>query len=1362
MIRRIIPLALFTLSTVLAVAQAPKAVKSGALSPTLNPSMACPPGASPDAGISTQNLFPSAQSNDVLFLCMGDSMDVQHFGGDLSGDPVPATPPGFTYVFYNCPPTNSGPTADDILNDPCHIVILPGSISAVQSDIDIDGNATFFNQGQAQAALNAGNPVQVWFAPFTLDNFATFSTEPDGTGVQGPCINVNTTDAFSVTYLNAIEGTNIDVAADGNCTASFTVTGGLPEFDGSDYTNVSVTLSTDPTVVGNVDGVNFTHNEVITFTVPQAGIYNVLVEDDKSCAASFTIDMTGCSEVIFDASEEFGSPGSTVCVQIDVSGFTNVLSFQYTINWDPAVLQLPTPITSSVNDLNALPDPIFFGPANPTNSLTVNWSDVDFMGESLPDGTTIFEICFTLIGPAGSSSPITFSGNPTQIEVLNPAFQTLGFNGQAGSVNIAGAITLTFTSCSSLQGGADVGSFTVTASGGVPPYNFTWVNLGNPGINGSGGILFDGGTDIIGDNIPGGDVPLPPGTYEVTLSGSNGDPPTVATVEIFNVEPLVVSLSSTNPTCFDSPDGTASLSTANLGGVNPLSIVWSTMETDVDNIGGLVSGIYAVTVTDAAGCVDFDQIQLTTPPIIIDTVSLQHVTCNGPGNDGAIIVQASGGVVAPGSDYDYAWDNGGVGPNINFLTPGNYCVSVTDDNLCEIVHCITINAPMPPVIIGFDSVSVACPLDMNGELTVNAVPGNSAIDSYTWDPAQPGANETITNLGPGTYNVTVTAVDGCIATGSATLFAPTAMVFDSAQTVSPNCPGDVNGSITVFVSGGTEPYTYTWNTGAVSNFPLLPGLVGDSTYTVTVTDSGMCGDTVIQDILLEDPPEIMVAFTNLGSVMCNGGLPCDGQATALASGGTGTTGLYNFNWPSGETFNGVAQSTAMQLCQGALVLEVNDGLCSVTVDTIIEAPALLTIDSIASFTTQTSCFGTSDGAAVVQGQGGIPGYTYQWINPNVTGPSISNVPAGTYSVVITDANGCTVVSDATVNEPDLLVASMADTIDAQCEGSADGQLTASWTGGNPGNATYAWTNNVSTTSVATGLVAGSYTVTITDENGCNDIATGFVDEPPAIFFIIDTIVDPLCFGFQTFITIDTAFGGEGGNNVPFSFSVDGGPRQPVTTGSIAVLAGNHTVAVFDATQMCSSEEEITINQPPPLTVNLGDDQTIELGDSIDLEPTIGSFLPIDSILWTPLTALTCLDSACSEVNVMPLETTAYSVVAIDVNGCTGTDDIIIDVDKNRNVYIPNIFTPDGDGLNDVFRIFTGLGVEKVNYMRVYDRWGEQVYQVKEFIPADFGNPGWDGFFKGKVMNPGVFVYLIEVEFTDGIVLVYRGDVTLIH
>ena len=170
---------------------------------------------------------------------------------------------------------------------------------------------------------------------------------------------------------------------------------------------------------------------------------------------------------------------------------------------------------------------------------------------------------------------------------------------------------------------------------------------------------------------------------------------------------------------------------------------------------------------------------------------------------------------------------------------------------------------------------------------------------------------------------------------------------------------------------------------------------------------------------------------------------------------------------------------------------------------------------------------------------------------------------------------------------------------------------------------------------------------------------------------------------------------------------------------------------------------------------------VDLGDSLSvLDPIIVSSVPIDSFIWSPPTQLSCVD--CKNPRVNPIDDQLYTLVVIDVNGCTGTGSVLVDLDRNRNVYIPNVFSPNGDGINDDFKVYTGPGVSAINFVRIYDRWGELVHEVLEPTPSPDGTAGWDGYFNGDEMNPAVFLYLIEVEFIDGQVLVYRGDISLIH
>jgi gliding motility-associated-like protein len=128
----------------------------------------------------------------------------------------------------------------------------------------------------------------------------------------------------------------------------------------------------------------------------------------------------------------------------------------------------------------------------------------------------------------------------------------------------------------------------------------------------------------------------------------------------------------------------------------------------------------------------------------------------------------------------------------------------------------------------------------------------------------------------------------------------------------------------------------------------------------------------------------------------------------------------------------------------------------------------------------------------------------------------------------------------------------------------------------------------------------------------------------------------------------------------------------------------------------------------------------------------------------------------------PLDDVVYTLLVTDANGCFGSGDLLIEVDPSRNVYIPNAFTPNNDGINDIFGPFTGTGVRRIQNMQIFDRWGELVFFEDDFLPDPLGTTGWDGRFGGSVMNPAVFVYIISVEFTDDQVLTYKGNVTLLR
>ena len=1467
----------------------------------------------------------NGQSNDIdpdtIFLCQGDMFNVVHNGdADLSGDPNVATTPGVTYIWYDCPPTQTGPDLNGVLTDGCIYMGPPAPANGfyVTAGGNFNGNQTFNNPGTLQNTFNGGSPLLLWFAPITIDNFSLKQYEVDpGSGVTGPCVNVNTDEAFAVVYLNEIEILNVNNnTGTSGCSGRVDVFGGLPEYDGSFY-DVTITLQGNPSVQGTVTNNNpITHGGPINFDVPAPGLYQIAVEDGKSCGATILVNMTGCVNVTQSISSAVAAPGDNVCLDVTVEGgFNAIASVQYAITFDPAILQF----TGVQNFTPLLPNFNQSSVSVQNDTLRVVWFQ-GVGGTSLPDGTVLFQVCFDVIGPDGSCSNVPFVeiGPITDIEIIDENGNELGFNGIQGLVCVsnsalqANAVQNDVT----CPGGMD-GGFTVTVSGGTPPYNITWQSsMGGP-VGGPGVINIDGGS-FTASNLTAGlyiitivdnsatpitaieqiEVEGPPmlnllfsaspgmcngdvGAITATLIldsvivnnptqnysflwSNGGTMPTIAGVTSGNYSltvtqlatsctvqgsvflpqpaPLNVNIQVDSATCTGIPDGvinvTVSGGTPNAGG--NYSIVLGT--TSVNNTQSSLmaeSGNYMLTVTDASGCSFEENIFLPAVKILSISPNIQNVDCNGgcngsilatgttdggtpaipytftwsgmpnppapinqptvsqlnnlcigtytvvmedtdgckvdstfdiiqptplnltlvqvtnetcqPGMDGSITVAVSGG------SYPYTYDWGVVPSTDSIatgLSSGQYTVNVEDDEGCVANFTAQVSVPPPPVVQTLNDNMINCAGGTNGTLTV--VPSNPGnIIQYSW--SNGNMTETATGLTPGEYIVTITDVNQCTAVDTAYITSPPPLVLDSISLESPSCVGGSNGEIIVYVSGGTPNYTFNWSTPGVPSFQVF-AFAKAGNHSVTVTDANFCNPLVI-DTFLPDPPSIIATFNAIDSVSCaNTGMTCDGTATASAMYSDGTAGTFNFTWiNSGETTNNAGMSTAQQLCQGNQPVIVADLECADTFLVNIPAPPPIipgqSIDNV-------SCDGFSDGEITLLPTGGTQPYSIVWGNGTV-GPVLSNLPAGNFTAVITDSKNCTFTHTVTVIEPDPLVLMLdnTQTHNVTCSGENDGQIAVVPQGGNIGlgGATYLWQNNIGpfNSRISNPLASGTYTVTVVDIKGCEAELTHTITEPQPIGFDLGNVPEINCFGGNTSITVDSAWGGTG----LLRFSVNGGP--PVLIGQFAsgFQAGNHTITVFDVNN-CKTSTSINIAQPLEIIVDLPSIVEIDLGDSLtSLDPIIISSVPIDSFIWSPPNQLSCTN--CKNPRVTAINDQLYTLVVIDINGCTGVGSVFVDLDRNRNVYIPNIFSPNGDGINDKFQVHTGPGVTAINFVRIYNRWGDLIHDVTDPPPTPDGTAAWDGTFKGADMDPAVFLYLIEVEFLDGKVLLYRGDITLI-
>ena len=379
--------------------------------------------------------------------------------------------------------------------------------------------------------------------------------------------------------------------------------------------------------------------------------------------------------------------------------------------------------------------------------------------------------------------------------------------------------------------------------------------------------------------------------------------------------------------------------------------------------------------------------------------------------------------------------------------------------------------------------------------------------------------------------------------------------------------------------------------------------------------------------------------------------------------------------------------------------------------------------------------------------------TIENIGQNV---EFTNLSAGTYQIVITDANGFStaLMTDILQNtSPDVsaFITSDYNGFDLTCVGGNDGTAQAQAINGQAPYS-YFWSNG-ETTNAIENLSAGTYSVTITDALDCEGETEITLTEPEALSLIFE-VSDLDCFGQNDGAIVAVMTGGV----PPYTFILNDGDAQEsnIFTG---LTDGIFTITVEDANG-CKSSEIIGINAPLEVNVDLGEDLNIDLGDNTSLTAlTNVDALMIDSVDWTGIDSSECPE--CLTQFIAPLFTTTYSVNITAENGCTGSDDLTIFVDRDKNIYVPTAFSPDSD-FNSLLMIFAGDNiVANIEEFKVVNRWGNILFDAYDFLPNDPGF-GWNGNYRNQPMNTDVYVWYAVIEFIDGETEMFRGDVVLIR
>ncbi|MBK8656461.1 MAG: T9SS type A sorting domain-containing protein [Haliscomenobacter sp.] len=599
------------------------------------------------------------------------------------------------------------------------------------------------------------------------------------------------------------------------------------------------------------------------------------------------------------------------------------------------------------------------------------------------------------------------------------------------TVDPANPLAITTVKTDATTCGAADGTAEAKITTGTGPFTYAWSNGGS--------------TAKI--------VNLRQGVYTVTVTDGQGCEK-ISSVSISEPPSVAVQVLATNVVCEGSTTGSATAAVT--GGTMPFIFLWNTGASTqiVQNLG---PGTYRVTVTDSKGCEASASATIQQAPKPNVTVTASGIVCGGQ-NTGTAQAQASGGA----SPYGYSWNNGATTQNLSGLGSGTYIVTATDANGCTDTAQGVVEI-IPALTLSTTAKDADCNDAANGTVNVS-VSGGKPPYSYLWNNG--ATSPQVIGVKAGVYTVTVTDAAGCTASASVTVNEPNAIQINLSGPVL-ICTGQQKATISSSVSGGTSPYTFAWSngdtTGNLQN--LEPG-----TYTLTVTDAKGCTAIATRTINGTPPPQIQISAID---TIC--GIPNGGMAEAIVSSGMSP---YSYLWSTGASTAKISG-----LGSGTYRITVTDvkGCTDTDSVTIVVVPPI----QISVMVTPPACYGDSTGSAMASAEGGLPPIAFSW-STGTLGPKLTNVPAGTYTVTATDAAGCRADATVIISQPDSIKLTLSAK-DVDCGEAGTGYAVCKATGGKAPYS-FLWNTGASTDTLF-GLSAGTYTVVVTDANGCETTGT---------------------------------------------------------------------------------------------------------------------------------------------------------------------------------------------------------------------------------------------------------------------------------
>ena len=809
-----------------------------------------------------------------------------------------------------------------------------------------------------------------------------------------------------------------------------------------------------------------------------AGNYTVTVTDANLCSAQRTFSLTTYMRPVGLTTsthvDTCGSAKGKASVNVTSSASAAPFSYVWSTGGTAAIISGLTPATYhvSVTDANG---------CSATANATVN----NFVSTISANGSSHNPICTAHNGnvqmnPVGGTAAYSYvwsngstgatatglaSGTYTvTVTDANTCTATRSFSLTVVSPRVAASAVAIPDTCSSNRG-----KVIATMSGGTSPFHYLWSNGGTTGTITGLGAHF----------------------YTVVVTDTNGCS-AAAHASVSEIgTPIVISGGVTQPLCYAS---TGSIAITLSGGIsNSYSVLWSNGST-ANTLSGLQAGTYTVAVSGQSGCTAARSYNVVRPDSIKLQYTVTDVKCDSA-KGGTIILNSATGASAP---YTAHWTGSNSyassALSINHLSPGNYALAFSDAHGCSASATYQINSS-GAIRIATTSTASSCAAAKNGIASVLSVSPYSTPITYNWSgPAGFSASTaSISSLAVGVYNVTVAESFGCsaIATDSVKLAAPVSLSYNVTNV---NCSVPTPGALTeTAITGATYPWSLQWTgPNGYSSTSVSINHLGSGSYSFNFTDAHGCTAAGTYTITAGGNISLNTASTNASCLGVNNG------SASVLSVSPYSTPAYSWTGPNGFT---ATTNSIQSLATGTYVVTVTEGYgCSATATKVVGLSSPITV---LYQVTDIKCDSAKPGALTVQS---ITGATYPWsaawTGPNgftSTSVSINHLNAGSYNLSLTDAHGCMATASYTVNTTGSMNETYAVT-NTTCTGASNGSVrrvsvhpysspTFHWTGPN---------GYSSDSSSIKNLVAGVYTVVVSEGYGCSTIGVDTVNDGPAI------------------------------------------------------------------------------------------------------------------------------------------------------------------------------------------------------------------------------------------------------------------------